>query len=867
MTTWQFEPFFFDDLHRTLTRDAHTEVLPHQVAVALTELLRGSPDLVPQERLEAAIWPDVVVSGHSLRQVLRKLRTALDDDAKRPRFIQTVRGRGYRLLVPCTATSHDPPALPAVEAPSNLPPTDPLVGRDDDLAAVLAALDTHRSVRIAGPAGVGKTALAIAAANARLERFRDGVWFCDAYPVQDRWGLLDAVWTALEGLTHRRSCEGFHALARVVSGAELLLVVDNLEHLEDVATEVLDGLSARAPGLRLLTTSRDRRRTPGEHLHELDPLSEDAAVTLVRRQAGATWSPEDEPVVTEVVRHLGGLPLALSLATEQRVLLSWTEVLTRLRDGTSWMEGHARGRPARHAHLHRALEGSWNLLDDAEREVLHACATVFREPFALSELQPLLGRDPLRTMRTLVDRCLLQRLPGPRFRGFPVVFEFVRAHSQPEIATRLWRRRATDLVGRVEAADRGELVLLGVATLRQQLRAATPHIDDPELRVRCLVATVIAQREVGASHELLALLDEALALTPDALRSWVLMTRARTRAIAGDAEGCLADVARLEALGEGPHLDRARSVGGWAHAVRGRRADAEAMLDAAIRSAQARHDHLTLARVYDGASGTHRMLGDLDEADRFSRLAIAHAQRTDAAVELATMRMNHLIRCESVLPRAEALATAAAAIETLTRAEQPTPLAMTHHAVGIIALADGDRDVATHHLARAAELLRGHLRRGFFLPALSAALVAEERTVLARRCLDEVRDEVGEHIPPVSVLGLHQSEAAAWLAMGDPARAAEILRSCPPPPADAREWQIHLALRTVLGLDHAEDLVDTPLSRQCATVHAGRRALDAGDRAAARTALFDRWQEHTKVLPAPWQVAIARSALLRRLEG
>ncbi|MCO1580642.1 tetratricopeptide repeat protein [Crossiella sp. SN42] len=294
--------------------------------------------------------------------------------------------------------TRDPALIPEpVRHPGNLPaPVTELIGRDTTLADLCKALATARLVTLTGPGGVGKTRLALAAAAEHTEP--DGAWLVELAGVRAADPLAEAVMTVL-GIRENTMLgpipaadplDHHHRLTAYLAGKRLLLLLDNCEHLIDEVATLSRTLLHAAPGLRILTTSREPLSTPGELVHPVTPLDlpadhedplQSSAVRLFHARAqdadpAFTLTPANTPAVTTLVRDLDGLPLALELAAAKIRSLGVHQLAARLDDRFRLLAGGNRGAPARQRTLHAVLDWSWDLLTDPERVVLRRLAVL-----------------------------------------------------------------------------------------------------------------------------------------------------------------------------------------------------------------------------------------------------------------------------------------------------------------------------------------------------------------------------------------------------------------------------------------------------------------------------------------------------------
>ena len=303
---------------------------------------------------------------------------------------------------------------------SNLPRTlASLVGRTEAIRAAAAAVRTGRLVTLTGPGGVGKTRLALAVAAELADDFPDGVWLVELAAVADGDAVADAIATAL-GVTPHGDDRVIDTVAEAVAGRRLLIVVDNCEHVLAAAAAAIGEVLARSDAPRVLATSRELLRAPGEAVVPVPPLSVDAgvtseAVTLFVQRAGSVrpeYAIHDEQTaaaVIEICETLDGLPLGIELAAARMAAMSATEVRDRLTDRMRLLTGPELG-PDRQSTLRHAVAWSYDLLDEDERDVLRTAA-VFSGGFVLEALCAVAEEDDdiemLRHLDSLVRKSLV----------------------------------------------------------------------------------------------------------------------------------------------------------------------------------------------------------------------------------------------------------------------------------------------------------------------------------------------------------------------------------------------------------------------------------------------------------------------------
>ncbi|MEQ4716711.1 BTAD domain-containing putative transcriptional regulator [Nonomuraea sp. B19D2] len=293
---------------------------------------------------------------------------------------------------------------------TNLPaPLTELIGRDAELAEVGELLASSRLVTLTGPGGVGKTRLALAAAAA-VSGFPDGVWLVELAGAID---VAEAV-AAVLGVRDDDAVALAPRLAGALAGKRMLLVLDNCEHLVGQAAGLVSALLRTAPGLRVLATSQEPLGVTGEQVRVVPPLPEPEAVRLFTARANVDPS---ESVAT-ICSRLDGIPLALELAATRVRALGVKELADRLDDRFRLLSAGMRDAPARQRTLRAMIDWSWELLSGPERVVLRRLA-VHADGCTLDAAEQVCaepGVDVLDTLARLVDRSLVVRVPGPRFR-------------------------------------------------------------------------------------------------------------------------------------------------------------------------------------------------------------------------------------------------------------------------------------------------------------------------------------------------------------------------------------------------------------------------------------------------------------------
>lgn len=487
---FRFGSFVLDTQRYELRSDNEIIHIEPQVFDVLAYLLMNRDRVVGKNELFDEIWGSRFVTESTLTSRIKLARQAIGDDGQRQGMIQTVRGRGFRFVAPVQVDTPSQPddrggsrpfaALPVVLGE--------LIGRRDELAAAAVLLRKTRLVTLVGPGGVGKTRFAIETAAQTSSALSLQVSFVDLVPAQDATDVARAISDAV-GLRTETAQSPLDALCAALRSEERLLVLDNFEHVLDAA-DVVSALVSAAPRLRVLVTSRERLRLPGEQVFALDPLSRarsDAslppAVELFasvaqRMDPAFTIDDSNYPDVLALCDAVDGLPLGIELLAAYVRLMPPGQLRRELGDRLSSLQADARRVPARQRTLRDTIEWSLRLLTEQERAFLIRLAA-FRSGAELAAVervcQPGLPLDPITALGALLDKSLLRRRIGadgaPRFSMLELVREQVRRRLEesPDLATTRDRHAAYyhDLVWEVEHRRWCELADSWMATLNE----------------------------------------------------------------------------------------------------------------------------------------------------------------------------------------------------------------------------------------------------------------------------------------------------------------------------------------------------------------------------------------------------------------
>ncbi|MEO6895353.1 MAG: winged helix-turn-helix domain-containing protein [Caldimonas sp.] len=421
----------------------------------LLALLERRDRVVGRDELFGLIWPGLVVEDNNLRQQVSALRKVLGAEA-----VATVPGRGYRFALPVDgdgARADMPAATKAAPLRGNLPMNlASLIGREDELAAVVELLAATPLLTVVGAGGVGKTRFAQEIAGRTVGDHDEGAWFVDLAPVTEAARVPAAVADVL-GVRAEPARTLLDTLLGFLRDRRLLLVLDNCEHLVDACARFADSVLRRCAGVRLLATSREPLGIGGETVWRMPSLrtavigAADSPEQLMRYaaielfvQRAKTASPAfvlshgNAAAVVRICHDLDGIPLALELAAARIQGMHVEQVAERLRDRFHLLARGSRTALQRHQTLRSLIDWSHELLSAPERALLRRLA-VFAGGWTLEAAEAvgaghgLVGEDVLEVLSHLVEKSLVQldtRSARPRYR----MLETLRQYGLDKLA-------------------------------------------------------------------------------------------------------------------------------------------------------------------------------------------------------------------------------------------------------------------------------------------------------------------------------------------------------------------------------------------------------------------------------------------------
>jgi predicted ATPase/class 3 adenylate cyclase len=420
-----------------------------------------------------------------------------------------------------------PPLATLETRPTNLPPQPTrLIGREQELAEVgglLRRVDV-RLLTVTGPGGAGKTRLALQAAADLLDDFADGVFFVGLAGVAEPSLVIPAIAQTL-GVKESGGLSAEEALERFVHERELLLVLDNLEHVLDAASQIHQ-LVLNARALKAISSSRAPLRVSGELEYPIPELADEDAVALFHERAQAI-KPDfrlngDATTVGEICRRLDGLPLAIELAAARAKVLSPIALLERLEQRLPMLSVGARDLPDRQRTLWDTIAWSYELLDAGEQRLFSRLA-LFVGGFTLAAAEQVCDAD-LDVLTSLVEKSLV-RHHEERFRMLETIREFAleRLEESGEVE-QVAHRHIEFLLGLVSDKDASFRYatpewLERVGSEQDNLRAALQlarRLDDPRHELQLVALTGRFWEVHGHLAEGLRRIVEALDRDPEA---------------------------------------------------------------------------------------------------------------------------------------------------------------------------------------------------------------------------------------------------------------------------------------------------------------------------------------------------------------
>lgn len=473
---------------RLLLRDGVRLDVGERALDVLVQLVSTAGQVVSKDSLLSRVWSKGVIEENSLQAQISSLRKILGDDRD---LIATEFGRGYRFTGSVQAHRAVTSSISAPQARAGLPsPRSPLVGRVEELLELNRLLATQTLCTLTGPAGIGKTRLAIEAASESSPCFPDGVYFADLSQLSAA-SVSPAISSTLAGLAGTSTPLASHP-------GRALLVVDNCEHVTSACAAALDRLLESDPQLCVLLTSQTPLWLDGEQVYRLSPLalpprtitavdarSYSAVELFVRRVTSADYhfelTEKNVEQVTTLCRALDGVPLALEIAAARVPSLGLAAVTEDLALSSGLLAAQKRRAPGRHQPLGDALQWSYQLLDSIEQAVFQELA-IFPGDFTVAAAERIVSTKLERPTRlvdvlcSLVEKSLITSQTGTQ----PIRYRYLtmlRAYALEQLANRtaaMTEKHARFVEQLVSQAQRDWMSL----PTTQWKRQYEHHIDD-----------------------------------------------------------------------------------------------------------------------------------------------------------------------------------------------------------------------------------------------------------------------------------------------------------------------------------------------------------------------------------------------------
>lgn len=451
--TWRFEDVRINTQSHGVWRGGGEQTLEPRAWAVLMTLMQHRGELVSHNALLDAVWGHRHVSPGVLSRCIAQVRAALGDNARKPRFIQTIHGEGYRFF----AEPDDEPASESLAPPPAAPLPVPLarmVGRRGLLRQLEQVLSGHRMLTLVGPGGAGKSVLGLRLAHRWGQAGHGPVWRVDLAASEARGGFVPGILSGF-GLPPVDDREMLAGLVQGLREARGLVFLDNAETQAEALSRFCQRLLEACPGLRLLVTSQLPLGVPGEQVVRVPGLSlppqgwqgqakwerallhsEAVRLLLLRaREADAAFRPEGSALhaVAAIVEYLGGNPLALELAATRLPMLGARTLQQRIAASLEMLSDASGHRwPVHHRSLGEVYDWSLGLLTGGESRLLQAL-NALPSSWTLEEAERALAPngalgDVPSQICGLAAKSMVERLPGgkvPRYRIPPALRSYL----------------------------------------------------------------------------------------------------------------------------------------------------------------------------------------------------------------------------------------------------------------------------------------------------------------------------------------------------------------------------------------------------------------------------------------------------------
>ena len=448
-TIYDIGPFRLDAEAGVLTKAGVPMALGSRAVAVLTTLVKQPNEYVTKASIIDAAWRGIVVEESNLAVQISSIRRVFAEHPEATCWIETLSRRGYRFVGSVTEVQDDAwrqkPGIPR----SNLPaPLTSFIGRERELVEIKRLLPHSRLLTIVGVGGIGKTRLALQLAAEVMDAYLDGVWLVELGSIGDPMLVPTSVAQVL-GVQERAGTPLADTLRTYLKSRQLLLVLDNCEHLLDACVDLVGAILREAGQSAIVATSREHLRVAGEQTYPLQTLSlpdpaasaealgrSEAVQLLVDRarlqQPDFALTSTNATAIAQLCIHLDGIPLALELAAARTRSLTIEQISARLHDRFGLLTGGSRTALPRQQTLRATLDWSYGLLAEQERVALRRLA-IFAGGFSLEAASGVVS-DPaideaavIDLVAQLVTRSLVvaDTIAGRRYR----LLETTRAYA------------------------------------------------------------------------------------------------------------------------------------------------------------------------------------------------------------------------------------------------------------------------------------------------------------------------------------------------------------------------------------------------------------------------------------------------------
>ena len=658
--------------------------------------------------------------------------------------------RVFQLCAP--GLVHDFPSLRSLDAfPGNLPlQLTSFVGRDQELTAIAKAFDTTRLVTLTGVGGVGKTRLAMQVAAAALPDFPDGAWFCELAAANDADAMAQVVASTL-GVNPRQGSTLEGSVVEFLGTKQLLIVLDNCEHLLGAAALLTESILRGCPRVRVLATSREGLGVEGERNWSLRSLAvpdpsdtgasigaSEAARLFVERavDAHADFALDESslPAVGEICRRLDGIPLAIELAAARTAAMSPREIAARLDERFRLLTGGRRTALERHQTLRATVDWSYSMLGSREQTVFDRLG-VFAGSFDATAAETITsgeGIEPWDVLDGLTDLVAKSMVvtergaSGTRYQLLETMRAYARERLDDSAEGDTWRRLHAE----------------HYAEFAKQAGPKMVSADELAWRPR---------------------IREEL----DNLRAAVTWSLDRASAEGGEAEDTQYAIRIIAALAYLANQDRPSGVGTWAERAvelaqdakpehrapilaaagesmrgRGELVEARAVAADALRDGFPTESPQTCL-AYVVLTVADMQLGDPELAYREIRdgIAITVESAGEDSFAVPVLECVAALYAKFLGDMENARAYAESGLSTARKVGNPTLLAIALYASGTV-LEDVDDDVAEDRHDEAIRLVHAGAAATVYVPALTSSALLRSRAGDSTLALQRLRESI-----------------------------------------------------------------------------------------------------------------------------